>query len=253
MRYTAGLKGVTVKNDGGLTTMKNITFVSTVYSVFLLFGSPTPGHASVILSLGGAVSGTGDTTTSSLGSNAPLVNSTSCTPSAAICNLEFQTLTISGAPTSAANGSYTPLDLLENFNASTDTLTVTGSIGGCAGCANLPGLSATTTLVTIVFSADLRGDATTSSFTLNTPPSVSSVTVNSTLLADMGVSSAFYLSAMTENGIAESGAGLNYYSTTNSSLALSTTATPEPASGPLAMLGLALVLFMSRKRFSKAG
>jgi hypothetical protein len=166
-----------------------------------------------------------------------------------ICDVTFKTLTISGAPTASTNTSYTPLNFYEEYNTTTNTLTMYGSVAGCATCSNLPGLTVATTLVTIVFSSNLTANATTSSFSLNAFPAVNSITVNPTLLSDLGASGTFLLSVLTASGDADSSAGGNYDATA-ASLVI-TTATPEPGSAALMTIGLAALAIGARKRFSK--
>jgi len=235
--------------------MKKILFpMSALLGAVLFLGSAISATATTI-SFGNVVSGSGDITTGPLGASSPLANSgltCGAHPSAtnlAICDVPFQTLTISGAPTGSANGSYTPLNVYEQFNATTNTLTMYGAIAGCATCSNLPGLTLATTLVTIVFAADLTGNATTSSFTLNPFPGVTSVTVNSTLLGDLGASGPFFLSVLTASGNADSAAGGNYRVTAGS-LVLTDVA-PEPGSAALMTIGLAGLAIGARKRFSR--
>jgi len=218
--------------------------------IILLFGFAAPSQATVI-TLGSAVSGTGDITTSSFGTNAPLSNSASCTPTPlAICNLEFATLMISGAPNSSANGTYNPLDLIEGYSATTDTLTIYGAIGGCSNCSNLPGLTTAQTLITIVFSSNLTGDATGSSFSLNAFPLVTSITINATLLSDLGASGSYVLTALTANG--NPVGDIPNYSSTTASLVL-TSAVAEPGTLTLIALGLAIFAFVLSKRGSSKG
>ena len=235
--------------------MKKILFpLVMLLGAVLFLGSPFEMKATTI-TFGNVVSGSGDITTAGLGANAPLANSgVTCGahPSATnlgICDMVFQTLTITGAPTASTNTSYTPLNLYEQYNATTNTLTVYGSIGGCATCSNLPGFTVATTLVTIVFSSNLTGNATASTFSLNPFPSVNSITVNSTLLSDIGASGPFFLNVLTATGNADSAVGGNYR-TTSGSLVLTDVA-PEPGSAVLTTLGLAALILGSRKRFSK--
>jgi len=218
----------------------------------MFVGSTTTARATTIF-FGDVVSGTGDITTGPIGATSPLQNSgLTCGPhpaatNLAICDMVFSTLVISGAPTAAANGSYTPLNLYEQYNANTNTLTMYGSIQGCASCSNLPGFVSATTLLTIVFSSNLTANATVSSATINPFPVVNSVTINPTLLLDLGETGPFVLTTFSAGGNADSSVGGNYR-TTFGSLMLSS-GVPEP--GSAALLGLGLAAAIIARRVSK--
>ena len=163
-----------------------------------------------------------------------------------LVNIPFNSLVVSGAPLN--NGTYTPLFLREDFNTTTHVLTLVGTVNGCATCAALPGLSASSTLVSILLSGDLTANTTTSTSSLNKPPpaQIISITLSSILLADLGLAgSTFELNALTSAGQADSGTGGNYVSA-GASLGLIST-TPEPASLLTFMLGLVPSVMLSRK------
>jgi hypothetical protein len=211
----------------------------------LVLGFAIPTQAAAVLSFTGSLTG-GDLTTSlPLGANDPVTG---------LVNLPFNALTVSGAP--VGNGAYTPLFLQENFNTTTNVLTLAGTINGCSICSGLPGLtgSPTPVLVTITFSTGLTANTTLTSSSLNMPSaaSITSIVVNSTLLSDLGLTgTAFSLTALTDTGFADSGAGGNYV-TSSDSLVLSAAAVPEPTYGPVIALLLVAGALVSRRRFSKA-
>jgi hypothetical protein len=228
---------------------KNLWTFGTFFVVVLLAGFAAPAKATTI-SFSNVKTGSGDITATAFGTNEPLLNSAACTPSPeAICNVTFQTLTISGAPTAGANGTYTPLFLQENFDATTNTLTIAGEIAGCTTCGGLPGFTTSTTLVTIVFGADLTGNAGMSTFSLNALPSITSITVNSMLAADLGDTGPYQPSSMTLT--AQPGGAIPNYNSISGTLVL-TDAVPEPSTVLLTSMGLGLIVLASRRRFSKA-
>src|SRR5665213_1139442 len=218
---------------------KNLCAMSTFFAVALVVGFAIPANATTI-SFSNVQTGSGDITATMFGSNVPLLNSLSCTPAAAICDVDFKTFMISGAPTAGANGTYTPVFLAENYDATTKTLTVTGSLAGFSG------LAAPTTLVTIVFSSNLTGNSGMSTFTLNALPSITSVTVNSILAADLGDAGPYQLSSMTLTG--QAGGAIPNYNSLTGTLVL-TDAVPEPSTVLLTSMGLGLIALASRKRF----
>ena len=221
---------------------KFLSVVGMPLAIALLVSFTIPANATTI-SFSNVVSGSGDITTSVFGPNAPLSDSLSCTPADAICAMNFATLVISGAPTASANGTYNPVFLSENYNAASRTLTISGSL------ASLPGLASTSTLVTIVFSSNLTGNATVSSFTLNAPPPISTITINSILAADLGSAGPYALSSMTVTG--NPGGAIPNYNSTSGTLVLTTDFVPEPTSAVFVATGLALAGLISRKKFSK--
>lgn len=214
-------------------------------SAALLVWVAAPAHASTILFQDTDLTGGDITTTLPLGASDPL---------SGVVNAPFNALTVFGA--AANNGSYAPLYLLENFDSSTDILTLSGTINGCPTCGNLPGLQTDTNLVTIQFSADLLGDtsgASGSAFVLEMPVSadITSVTVAPALLADLGLTgTAFQLTGLELAGQAVSAQGNNFVVVENGSIQLSSddppAATPEPATWPIALLGLGLVMVACR-------
>jgi hypothetical protein len=220
----------------------------------LFLGAATPAHAALIefedsSLFGNSILTGGDVTTdiTMIGLNDPITG---------FVNVPFNTLIVSGAPSN--NGTYIPIFEQENFNATTDVLTLSGTINGCStpsNCSNLPGLTTLTNLVTIHFSTDLTANTTGgSTLTLNepSPASITSITVASALLADLGLSpsTAFTLTALTASGQPVGTSGNNYVENA-ASLTLSTVA-PEPGSWILMMGGLALTIYGGRRR-SKTG
>lgn len=220
--------------------MKNLFSASVLCAALLLLVSAVPSRAADILFT--STTGGGDITTGVLGAAAPLVPS--FPPNPIGLSETFDKLVVTGAPSN--NGTYSPLFLTETFNTTTDVLTLSGAILGLS----IP----TQTLVTITLNTDLTANATTSGVSLNMPSAASivSVSVSSTLLADLGLSGA----GVSLNGLTDlSGSccvgGLNYQSQTSASLDL-VTGVPEPTSWLLTASGLALLAFVSRKKFSRA-
>jgi hypothetical protein len=243
--------------------MKRLFFVpgvgSAIFSVsaaaLFLLGSAIPGHASVIVEFedsnlfGNSILTGGDITTdiTMIGANDPITG---------FVNVPFNTLIVSGAPSN--NGTYIPIFEQENFNATTDVLTLSGTINGCStpsNCANLPGLLTLTNLVTIQFSAGLTANTTggaTISLNEPAPGSITSISLAPALLADLGLSSStpLTLTALTTTGQPVGASGNNYVENT-ASLVLSAPV-PEPGSWMLMISGLALTICGTRKKSLQA-
>jgi hypothetical protein len=161
-----------------------------------------------------------------------------------ISSLGLTTLAVSGAPSNS--GTYTPIFVTESYNGTTDLLTITGTINGCPTCGNLPGLTSSSTLLSIQFAGNLTANATTSSASLNNPPppGITSITVNATLLADLGLTGAnFFFSNLSGTGNSNGDPG--NYNLSTESLTISTT-TPEPATWLLMLCGLGLVVALRK-------
>lgn len=216
--------------------MKRSLFASAFCAALVFVGSAAPTHANPILSFTSVLTGGDITTSFPLGVNDPVTGLT---------NVPFDTLVVSGAPLN--NGTYTPLFLQLNLNTVTDVLTLTGSIAG------LPGLAASSPLVSIQLSSGLTANTSTSASSLNMPSaaSITSITISSTLLADLGLSGLpATLTALTDIGQSCCADGGNYVSK-NASLALTLNSVPEPGSVLLVLTGLlGLVGLALRKRTS---
>ncbi len=243
--------------------MKHLFSVPKVSSAILsvsatalfLVGSVIPAHAAVIIEFedsglfGNSILTGGDITTdiTKIGATDPVTG---------FVNVPFNTLIVSGAPSN--NGTYIPIFEQENFNATTNVLTLSGTINGCStpsNCANLPGLLTSSNLVTIQFSTGLTANTTggtTISLNEPAPASITSITVAPALLADLGISSstAFTLTALTTTGQPVGTTGNNYVENT-ASLVLGA-AVPEPGSWMLMISGLGLTIYGARKRFLRA-
>jgi hypothetical protein len=208
-----------------------LVYSTLVCSTLLLLGSAAHAQAASILFEDLDLTG-GDITAASLGPNALVTG---------LVDVPFDTLVVNGGT------EYHPLFEQENFNTTTEVLTLVGSISA------LPGLAAQSTLVSIQFSAELTGDATSTNFALNEPlPStVTSITVSPVLLADLGLTgTTFSLSALTAVGNAVGSDLSNYVVINNASIDL-VSPTPEPGSWLLMMMGLSLIAFSSLKTFRK--
>lgn len=243
--------------------MKHLFSVPKVSSAILsvsatalfLVGSVIPAHAAVIIEFedsglfGNSILTGGDITTNSglIGPNDPITG---------FVNVPFNTLIVSGAP--ANNGTYIPIFEQENFNATTNVLTLSGTINGCStpsNCANLPGLLTSSNLVTIQFSTDLTANTTGgASESLNEPAplTITSIIVSPTLLADLGLSSStpFTLTALTAVG--QSVGSTNNFVENGATLLLTSGAVPEPNTWMLIISGLALMIYGARKKSPQA-
>jgi hypothetical protein len=221
-------------------------------AALFLLGSAIPVHASIIVEFedsslfGNSILTGGDITTdiTKIGATDPITG---------FVNVPFNTLIVSGAP--ANNGTYIPIFEQENFNTTTDVLTLSGTINGCStpsNCANLPGLLTLTNLVTIQFSTGLTANTTggtTISLNEPAPASITSITLAPALLADLGLTSStpFTLTALTTTGQPVGNSGDNYVENT-ASLILSAPV-PEPGSWMMMISGLALTVYGARKTF----
>jgi hypothetical protein len=202
----------------------------------LLLVSAVPGGAATISFT--STTGGGDINTGPLGATATVTGLTEI----------FDTLTVTGAP--SGNGTYAPLFLNELLNATTNVLTLTGTISGCTSCGSLPGLTTSSTLVSIQLSGPLTADATASGVSVNMP-GVTSITFSSTLLADLGLSGAS--PTLTNLGNTANPCcvgGTNYQNQTSGTLVFDTTPIPEPTFLPLTALILGLGAFVLRRRSS---
>jgi len=217
--------------------MKCSISVSAFCAALLFIGFAAPGQATT-LSFTSALTG-GDLTTSfPLGANDPVTG---------LVDVPFDTLVVSGAPLN--NGTYTPLFLQMNFNTTTDVLTLTGSIAG------LSGLAASSTLVSIQLSGGLTANTSTSASSLNlpSPATITSITISSVLLADLGLTGVpATLTGLTDIGQSCCADGGNYVST-SASLDLTMNAVPEPGSLLLVLSGLFVLGLTLRKRTSTIG
>lgn len=218
--------------------MKPIISVSTFCTAALLLLSAASGLASTISFT--STTGGGDINTSSLGATATVTGLTEI----------FDTLTVTGAPSN--NGTYAPLFLHESLDAINNIITLTGTISGCSLCGSLPGLTSSSTLVSIQLSGPLTADATTSGVSVNIP-GVTSITLSSTLLADLGLSGA--TATLTNLGNTANPCcvgGTNYQNQTSGTLVFTTTPVPEPTFLPLTALLLGIGALVMRKRGSSA-
>jgi hypothetical protein len=222
--------------------VKHILSASTLFSALVLLGSAVPGQAGTI-SFTSALGG-GDITT-----QAPPG------PSATILGLteSFSTLTVTGGTNP---GTYQPLFLTEllTIGATTETLTMTGTLTGCTTCSTVfPTLTSSTTLATIVFNSAtaLTANAGTTSASVNMPSlgSITSITLNSTFLADLGLTAPFSLSALGNVSSASQPGNYQNQSSGVLTFANGTVGTPEPSSGLL--LGSALLggVMLLKRRF----
>ena len=206
---------------------KNLS-VSQLCLVLLLLGSAVTSQAASMISFTSNLT-EGDITTTGLGSTAAPVT---------VLDGDFAFLTISGALTD--NGTYgtVAIPLFLPLAYTPDTLTITGAVPG------LSGLAASTTLLTINFSAaGLTGNTTgtgANAFVLNSGEAISSIVVFPTLLADLGLTgTSFSLTSFTDTGAAQ-GTGLNSFTSSDPSLTLTSapTAAPEPGSLLTMLFGL---------------
>lgn len=214
--------------------MKWSISASALCAALLFMGSAVPGQATT-LSFTSALTGGDITTSFPLGANDPVTG---------LVDVPFDTLVVSGAP--ANNGTYAPLFLQLNLNTTTDVLSLSGSIAG------LSGLAAPSTLVSIQLSSGLTANTSTSASSLNLPSSASitSITISSVLLADLGLTGVpATLTGLTDIGQSCCADGGNYVSTSGS-LVLTMNAVPEPGSLLLVLSGLFLSGLALRKRTS---
>ena len=222
--------------------MKQFLSASTLFSALVLLGSAIPGQAGTI-SFTSTLGGGDITTNPTSGATATIVGLTE----------NFSALTVTGGTNP---GTYQPLFLNEllTIGATTETLTMTGTMTGCTLCSTVfPTLTSPTVLATIVFNSPtaLTANAGASSASVNMPSlaSITSITLNSTLLADLSLSGPFTLSAL-GNVSSASQAG-NYQNQSSGVLTFTnaTVGTPEPSSGLL--LGTALLggIMLLKRRF----
>jgi hypothetical protein len=222
-------------------TANHLLSVSALWAVLLLFGSASLSQAAIIQFTGGSAP-------NNLGVTAGSVLSTSA--SVGTISGPISTLNVSGAP--SGNGAYNGLSLALAYNP--DSLTVTGSIPVLNG-----NLAASSTLLTINFSAaGLTADTTSGNFVLNFPTNVTSIVVSPTLLADLGLSAAASLTALTDTATSSGFTfqGQPLYFQSSSSLSLTTTpaaAAPEPSFRLMTTFGLVFMVFATRRKFLRAG
>ena len=218
--------------------MKSIISVSTLCSAVVLLVSAVPGRAATISFT--STTGGGDINTASLGATATVTGLTEI----------FDTLAVAGAPLN--NGTYAPLFLHESLDTTTNILTLTGTINGCLLCGSLPGLTVSSTLMSIQLSGPLTANATLSGVSVNMP-GVTSITLSPTLLADLGLTGATAtLTSLGNTGNPCCVGGTNYQDQTSGTLVFSMTSVPEPTFLPLTALVLALGTLLLRKRSSSA-
>jgi hypothetical protein len=235
-------------------TFKNSLSISTVFLALALLAFPYPGQATQIYFLDVAHTG-GDITTASFGSPVAVTGLT---------NVPFDEMIISGdTAVPGDNGTYTGFFLGggvngESLSSNGLTLTLQGTLNGCSLCTTNFGSAFNTAsvLATITFSSTpaLTANANSSGITVNTPSAsnIASIALSPTLLADLGLTGTpFFLTQLTDVG--QSVGGVANYVVINSASLDFSSSVPEPASGSIAILGVALIAFMSRKRFSRAG
>jgi len=226
--------------------MKTIMSVSTLCTALLLLVSAVPGQAGTISFT--STTGGGDITTNpTTGSAATIVGLTE----------SFDTLTVTGG---SNPGTYHPLFLGENLaiGATTETLTLSGTMTGCTACSTVfPTLTSSTALATIVFNSPtaLTANAGASSASVNMPSlaSIASITLSSTLLADLGLSTPFTLSAL--GNVSSASQPGNYQNQSSGVLTFTNTtaSVPEPTFFPLSAMVLALGVFLLRKKKTPTG
>jgi hypothetical protein len=234
--------------------VNNSLSVSTVFLALLLLGFPSPGRATQIYFLDVAHTG-GDITAASFGSPVAVTGLT---------NVPFDEMIISGdTAVPGDNGTYSGFFLGggtngETLSAGGLTLTLQGTLNGCSLCSTNFGsaFSTASVLATITFSSTpaLTANANSSGITVNKPPvsNIASITLSPTLLADLGLTGTpFFLTQLTAVG--QSVGGVANYVVINSASLDFSSSVPEPASGSIAIAGLALIVFVSRKRFSRIG
>ena len=141
-------------------------------------------------------------------------------------SVPYNMLVVSGAPT--GNGLYTLTNTSLSFNTTTDLLTLSGEVSGLAG------FTSSQTLETIQLSGGLTGitNSGESQFTLNTPNKVASVTTDSLLLSDLGLTgySASLSSLGTSGEGHPNGSGIYQAYSQNLVVAQQISAAPEPVS-----------------------
>jgi hypothetical protein len=214
--------------------VKHILTASTLLLALVFLGSAVPGRAGTI-SFTSTLGGGDITTVPTTGSAATIVGLAE----------SFSTLTVTGG---SNPGTYQPLFLSEGLviGATTETLTLTGTLTGCPTCSTVfPTLTSSTALATIVFNSPtaLTANAGTTSASVNMPSlaSITSITLNPTLLADLGLSAPFTLTAL--GNVSSASQPGNYQNQSTGVLTFTnttvSTSTPEPSSGLL--LGTALL------------
>jgi hypothetical protein len=133
-----------------------------------------------------------------------------------------------------------------NYNASSDVLTLSTTGGGTGIYSNITG---STTLLTFNFSGPLTVSSTSGASSL-VVPKVTSITASSNFLTDLGISS-----TLASGGLSIASLGINgnvSSGTFTSSSTVFLVTTPEPMSLLLFGSGLGLVGFLSRKKIFRA-
>lgn len=225
--------------------MKNLLTVVILPSFLMLCGFAAPCNAEILfsydsgggtsdISISGAIPGAGDTVT--------------------YLTDIFHTLTAAGLPSD--NGTYAGLYLVETycttgsneciFGEAPDVIYLTGDIAGLGISDN----SFSNPILAITLSSPLTGTSTPGgTFILNIPTSVSSVYVDPIFLADFGFITTPPLTGLT--GVFAGGGGGNY--TTVVSASLNVDDAPEPGSWILMTLGASSIVFLARRKSSRAG
>jgi hypothetical protein len=198
-----------------------------------------PGYCTAILSFGVGGGFTGNIAVNGQGTSQTVASNFSLSG--------FNSLSVTGAPSS--NGNYTLTNTSLNYNTATKTLTLLGAIS------SLSGLSSQTTLLTIVYGGSgLLGDTSNSTLSLNLFNNTTSITESSTLLSDLGFTPTSTISTLSSGDKITTGSstsnsgGVYNYTASSETLMSNVTATPEPASLVLLGGGLMALGFRFRRR-----
>ena len=226
--------------------MKQLFAVSTFYSALLFCGFALPCSAEIVFT---NTNGTG-TSDVSVSGTIPGANDT-VTYLTSILNQ----ITITGVP--SGNGTYNQsLYLTETYCATGSNECVAGEtpnviyVTGTIGALSIFNTSFSNALLAITLSGPLTGSTTSGGlFTLTSPTSVSSISVNSTFAADLGLTNPVTLiSAANVNN----GGNGSYTVIQQAEVDLNTDVVPEPGTWLLMTLGISLMAFTARKRSSLA-